>query len=288
MKKIFILFLSLITALTITGCGEKSVSENDKIQVYTSFYAMYDFANQIGGDKTEVHILCPTGQEPHDFEPTARDIADISSADVFVYNGMGMEHWVNTVVDTLGDSDVICVNTTENIPTKTDDNDPHVWLNPDNAYIQMLNIYNALIAVDPENTEYYSSNLNSCKEKIDTLINDYTSAVNGFKSNDIVVSHQAYGNLCAAFGLNQIPINGITNTDDPSPAQMAATERYIKDNGITHIFKEPLGTSSVVETIANDTKTQILVLDPFEGSTENKDYFTVMYENLDAIKIALN
>lgn len=287
MKKILTSMLALVMMLTITGCG-KTTPKSDKIQVYTSFYAMYDFARLIGGDKADVYNLCPTGQEPHDYEPTARDIANLSSADVFIYNGMGMEHWTDTVVDTLKSSNVLCVNTTDHVPFKTSDQDPHVWLNPHNAYEQMTDIYKALIAVDPENIDYYKSNLDTCRNKIDTLIIDYESTISGLKSKDIVVSHAAYGNLCEAFGLNQIPINGLSNNHDPSPAQMAETESYIKDNGITHIFKEPLGTSSVVETIASDTNTRILVLDPFEGNTDNKDYFTVMYENLEALKTALN
>lgn len=286
MKKILAVLLALICSITVSGCN--TAEKNDRLQVYTSFYAMYDFAHQICGDKADIYILCPTSQEPHDYEPTPKDIANLSSADVFVYNGMGMEHWADSIVDTLKESEVLCVNTTDNVPNKTNNLDPHVWLNPHNAYKQLTDIYEAVISVDPQNADYYKENLDNCKAKIDTIINDYTVACDSFKSKDIVVSHEAYGNLCDAFSLNQIPINGLDNSHDPSPSQMAKVEAYIKDNSITHIFKEPLGTSSIVEAIANDTDTQILVLDPFEGNLENKDYFTVMYENLEALKTALS
>ena len=288
MKKLFIGLLTLIMSLSVMGCNKENTSESDKVQVYTSFYAMYDFAKMIGGDMADIYMLCPPGQEPHEFEPTARDIANLTDSDIFIYNGMGMEHWADTVVEALKSSDVICINTAYNAPFITDSNDPHVWLNPKNAYSQMNEICSAFVLADPKNAEYYKSNLDLCRGKIDTLINDYESAVDDFKSKDIIVSHDAYSNLCHAFGLNQIPLNGIDNHNDPSPARLAEVEAYIKDNGITHIFKEPLGTGTIVETIANDTATEILVLDPFEGNIEGKDYFTVMYENLNALITALS
>ncbi len=288
MKKILTFLITTIFALSLCGCEKSENAESDKVQIYTSFYAMYDFAQQICGDKADIHILCPSSQEPHDYEPTARDIAKLSSADIFVYNSMGMEHWTDSVIDALRGSDVICVNTTYNAPFIIDNNDPHVWLNPKNAFSQMSAIYDAIITVNPENLEYYNENLENCRNKIDNLINDYNKAIKDFKSKDIVVSHAAYGNLCHAFGLNQVPINGIDNSLDPSPSQMAKTEKFIIDNGITHIFKEPLGASSVVDTIAKDTNTKVLILDPFEGNHEGKDYFTVMYENLEALKTALS
>ena len=69
---------------------------------------------------------------------------------------------------------------------------------------------------------------------------------------------------------------------------MAEVEMHIETNNIKYIFTEPLSTSKVIYTIAEDTGCEILTLDPFEGNLENKDYFTVMYENLEALKTALS
>lgn len=286
-KKISQLILCLLFVIILPSCSTDKAEKGDKPQVYTSFYAMYDFAKQIAQDKADVYMLCPTGQEPHDFEPTAKDIANLSDADVFIYNGMGMEHWADSVIGTLEGSDVICVNTSDAAEDITEENDPHLWLNPENAYKQLEAITNALKSADEKNALYYDSRLSELKEKLDTLTDDYTAAINTFTSRDIVVSHKAYGNLCRAFSLNQIAINGISSSDDPSPMQMTEIEKYITENNIKYIFKEPLGSSSVVDAIANDTGCGVLVLDPFEGNTQNKDYFTVMYENLDSLRTAL-
>lgn len=287
MKKLSVFILVLIQLVLLSAC-QSSEPNSDKLQVYTSFYAMYDFAKQIGGDKTDIYLLCPSGQEPHDFEPTARDIAKLSEADIFIYNGMGMEHWTDSVTATLGD-DVAIVKTTDNVRlNKFTAGDPHVWLNPDNAYIQLKAIADAFMEKDPANRDYYNKNLKECKEKIKRLMQDLESAKNMFSSHSIVVSHYAYSHLCDVIDISPYAVNGTDNSGDPTPQRMAEIENYIKSNDIKYIFTEPMGTSDIMKTIAKDTNCEILVLDPFEGSSENKDYFKVMYENIAALTQALN
>ncbi len=292
MKKIISTLCTAVLAVGITACSD--TADNGKISVYTSFYAMYDFAREIGGDCINVYNVCPTGTEPHDFEPTAADMAKITEGDVFIYNGLGMESWTDSVTEALSGSDVVVVNTSDNVEgiDNTQQHnvhhhaDAHIWLDPVNAYAQMEAIAQGLIEADPENKDYYTERLNNCKAKTDKLLSDYQTA--GLERSEIITSHEAYGSLCSAFGLTQIAINGTDNTHDPTPAHLAEITDYIKNNNIKYLFSEPLGTSSVVESIAADTGCEILVLDPFEGSTEDKDYFTVMYNNLDALKEALN
>lgn len=287
------LLIPIMTSAMLAGCGGNNTvttdtaTDNDKLQVYTSFYAMYDFARMLGGDMVEIHNLCPTGSEPHEFEPTAQDMAKLSSADVFIYNGMGMEHWVDSVVSTLG-GDVIIVEASEAIPNITESYDPHVWLDPENAYAQMQAIADSFADADPDNADYYENKLDECRVKIEELDNAFKEAAADFKSHDIITSHEAYFNLCNAYGLIQLAVNGVDNEEDPTPARMAEVEMHIETNNIKYIFTEPLSTSKVVDTIAADTGCEVLTLDPFEGNLENKDYFTVMYENLEALKTALS
>lgn len=291
-------FKSFISAITVcsvllTACAIPDTAKNtDKLSVYTSFYAMYDFAVLIGGDKADVHNLCPTGQEPHDYEPTAQDIAALTDADIFIYNGMGMEHWTESVISTLDTATLTVIEASASVSEKPANGDPHLWLNPQNAYEQMSAIADAFMQADSKNSDYYAERLAECKQKTDELTQSYTTAVQGFASKDIVVSHDAYSNMCNAFGLNQIAINGFDNSEDTTPARLAEIQRYIRESGIKYVFTEPLGSSSIVETTAADMDCQILVLDPFEGSTaaqsQPKDYFTVMYENLEALKTALS
>ena len=90
----------LFTAVFV-GCGTEASDEPvdpNRLQVMASFYTMYDFAQKIGGEHVQVTCMVPSGTEPHDWEPSTKDITRMEQADVFIYNGAGMEHWVSDVL----------------------------------------------------------------------------------------------------------------------------------------------------------------------------------------------
>ncbi len=121
-KKSVSIVMLLLVSLWMTGCDKpvkeeaatSSVPEN-KLKVYTSFYPMYDFAKKVGGDKIEVTNLVPAGMEPHDWEPTTKDIENLEHADMLIYNGAGMEHWVEDVVGALSNKDLVLVEASKGI-----------------------------------------------------------------------------------------------------------------------------------------------------------------------------
>lgn len=92
----------LALALTLTGCGApESKIQAQKINIYTSFFPLYDMAKQLGGEKVNVINLIPAGVDAHDWTPKSREISDISKAQMFVYNGAGFEGWVEEFLQGL-------------------------------------------------------------------------------------------------------------------------------------------------------------------------------------------
>ncbi|PKM51211.1 MAG: ABC transporter substrate-binding protein [Firmicutes bacterium HGW-Firmicutes-7] len=312
-----LLFILVLVLVLVTGCGGKATKEgivqNDKITVYTSFYAMYDFANKIGGDKINLINLVPSGTEPHDWEPTPNDIVKLEKADVFIYNGVGMEHWVEKVLESIDNEQLIAVETTRGLKLleggdvheeEEDDEDeeeedhedlkydPHVWLNPMLAKQQMAAIKEAFIEADPSNKEFYENNYINYASKLDELFEEFTSTLSKLENKDIIVAHQAYGYLCDAFGLNQVPIEGLNADAEPSPARMVEIIKFAQENDIKVIFFEELVSPKVAETIAKEIGAETAVLSPIEGLIEEdilagKEYFSVMRDNLEALKQAL-
>lgn len=94
---------------------EESAAPAEKLKVETSFYPMYEFARNVGGDLADVELLVPAGTEPHDWEPTPQDIAKIEEADLLVYNGAGMESWVDQVLDASANGDLLAVEASKGI-----------------------------------------------------------------------------------------------------------------------------------------------------------------------------
>lgn len=109
MKKLFTVLLSGVLALTVAACGTTSATEGnggenvseDGSVIYTSFYPMYEFTSEIVGDTAEVVNIMPPGSASHGWEPTARQIAELTEAEVLVFQGAGMEEWVESVRATL-------------------------------------------------------------------------------------------------------------------------------------------------------------------------------------------
>ena len=270
------------------------------LKVMASFYPMYDFAQKIGGDKVIVTNMVPAGTEPHDWEPSTTDIAALEDADVFIYSGAGMEHWVDDVLASLSNSDLDVVQASDGITLRQgyeDEDgdvgaDPHVWLDPENAKVEMKNIADVLCSADPDNADYYRQNYEQWALECDRLDAEFTEALADLPDKNIVVSHEAFGYLCDAYGLNQMGIEGIEADSEPDPARMAEIEDFVKANNVKVIFSEELVSPKVAQMIADATGAQMQELNPLEGLTDEEiaagqDYFAVMRENLRTLQDAL-
>lgn len=300
--KIIIYTITLIAAVFMFGCtkdsSESFPKDNGKINVATSFYIMNDFASKIGGDRINLINLVPSGMEPHDFEPKTRDITRLKAANVFIYNGAGMEGWVDKVVQSAENKNLIVVEASKGIKllgandSNKNQNDPYVWLNPQNAILQLSAIKDAFVKADPKNKTYYEQNFETYKTKFNELDNEYKTEVGSFKKKDIVVAHAAFGYLCDAYGLKQVAIEGLNAESEPTAARMAEISKFAKDNNVKVIFFEELVSPKVAETIAKESGAQTDMLNPVEGLSEDdkskgKEYVTIMKDNLEALKKAL-
>lgn len=268
---------------------------------------MYDFARAIGGDKVDVKTLIPSGVEPHDWEPSPKDIVEIGKAKVFVYNGAGMESWVDKVKQNIENKDLVYVEASKGVKLLKGDEhkdhdkdehhhgeyDPHVWLNPENAKIEMKNIKDALVKVDPKNKDYYEENYNKNSKNLDELNEKFKKSLEKTKRKDIVVAHQAFGYLCDAYGLKQVPIEGLSPDSEPDAARMAYVTNFAKKNKVKYIFFEELVSPKVAKTIAKEIGAKVEVLNPIEGLTYKQikagdNYYTIMQKNLDVLIKTLN
>jgi zinc transport system substrate-binding protein len=325
MNKFNVAICMIIMAGLFTGCAQRAnttakVSETQakvssstqanikKLEVYTSFYPMYDFAIKIGGDKVKVINLVPAGTEPHDWEPSTTDIANLEKADMIIYNGSGMETWTDKVIGSLTNKKLFKVEASQGIKLiqgheeeeehkeqkehEESGYDPHVWISIKNAKAEMKTIKEALKVTDPNNAEYYESNFKVYADKFDQLDKEFTDTISTLPNKDIVVAHQAFGYLCADYGLNQVAIEGLSADSEPDPARMAEIVGFVKKNAVKTIFFEELVSPKVAEVIAKETGAKTDMLNPLEGLTKEQldkgeDYIFVMEKNLVALKEAL-
>ena len=296
----------------LTGCGTQpadTAAGDGRLRVLTSFYPMYDFACKIGGDCIDVTNMVPSGTEPHDWEPSTNDLKNLEKADVFIYNGADMEPWADDLLVSRSDT-LRVVEASENVELRTTDGehehahehedadhhhgdfDPHVWLDPENAKIEMEAIRDALCAADPENSTVFQSNYEKYAAELDALDKAYSDTLSPLPSKTIVVAHEAFGYLCAAYGLEQVGIEGLSPDSEPDPGRMAEVIDFVREHSISTIFFEELVSPKVAEAIASETGAQAKMLSPLEGLSDEQaaagaDYFSVMHDNLAALMEAL-
>lgn len=305
-KKILTIgFVILILILTITGCAKEvdnKSQEDGKIEIYASIYPLYDFATKIGGERVNVNLIVPPGAEPHNWEPTAKLLVRMKESDIIVYNGGGMESWIERVKGAIDDEQVHFINSSEGIDLLMNsgehhegDNhgkyDPHIWLDPINAIKQGENIKNALIKIDGANKSYYDENYQKFVADMKELDSQYREAISNSPRKELVVSHAAFGYLANRYELVQIPIKGITPQEEPTPSKMAEIADMIKEKDIKYIFLESLSNDRISKVLAEDTGVEVMTLDTLGGLSpeqmESSDYISVMEQNLKKIIKAL-
>ncbi|MBX0359225.1 metal ABC transporter solute-binding protein, Zn/Mn family [Halobacillus sp. Nhm2S1] len=111
MKKLAILLSFILTILVVTACGneetsteqnkEKTKDENGELNVYTTVYPLQFFTEQIGGETVSVQSILPPGSDAHTYEPTTKEMVKLAEADLFIYNGAGLEGYAKKISDSI-------------------------------------------------------------------------------------------------------------------------------------------------------------------------------------------
>ncbi|WP_373471461.1 metal ABC transporter substrate-binding protein [Carnobacterium alterfunditum] len=315
-KRIGVISLFSILLIAAVGCGnqEDTQPKSNTLKVVTTFYPMYDFTKNVAGDKAEITMLLEAGTDTHGYEPSAKEVTAISDADVFIYNSEEMEVWVPSVLDSIDTENTVVVNASEGISLleSTEDPDeheaeeqdheaeeqghevdPHIWLDPVLAQEEVSNIKEGLIAADPENKDVYETNAIDYNEKLQALDQEFEMAFSGATKRTFVTQHAAFAYLADRYNLEQVSIAGISTEQEPSPAKLAELQDYVKENDINYIYYAEASSSQIAETLANETGTQLEILNPVEGiTTEDQekgiDYIQVMKNNLAALQKSIN
>lgn len=290
--------LAIIAVLVTPACtvGAPAGAEA-RVRVAATFYPLAEFARRVGGSRADVRALVPTGVEPHDYEPTPRDLAAIERADVFVYNGAGFEPWVDRLLPELPPR-VVRVNATAGLallmpPWSSGGPDPHVWLDPVLAQAQVGLIAAGFVQADPAGRTTYEANASALRADLGALHRRYEQGLRSCRRKEFVTTHAAFGYLAARYGLHQVSIAGLQPEAEPTPARLREIVALVRRADVRVIYAETLTGSSVAEAVARETGAQVRVLNPVEGLTREErarglDYFAVMNENFHQLAAGLD
>lgn len=291
MKKKILLIGSVILACAMfIGCGSKDNTSSDKIQITTSISPVKEFTKLIGGDKVEVYSLVPDNVEPHDVDLKPKDFEKLIKSNLFIYNGLGMEDWLEQVQEQIEGKEIISVDTSKNGNSIETDGklDPHQWLSLKEAVNQCKNIKEALINIDPDNKSYYEESYSKVKADFDELYNEYLPKFKSLKNKNFVTSHEAFGYLCRDFGLTQKALSDLFGEGEITPKKLENLVDYCKQEGITTIFSEEEDSQKEAETLANEIGGKVTSIYTLETKVDGKTYLEAMKDNLDVIYESMN
>ncbi len=232
----------VVLALLMTACTRSSPGPSRPL-VVAGFYPLYEFSRQVAGDRADVVSLVPSGVEPHDWEPSPQDVAQVQKATLIVYNGAGFEPWMDRLLKVVPGQGSVVVNTTERVDLIVADLpgheahtgdagdgkrlvDPHVWLDPVLAQAQVEVIRAGLARIDPADASGYADRARAYTDKLTALHAALEDGLGQCARRDVVVSHAAFGYLARRYRLVQVPVMGLAPEAEPSPAALAGLVRF--------------------------------------------------------------
>ena len=269
-------------------------ANHSSLKIVASFYPIYEFVKMVGGNNVNITTLIPIGVEPHNFEPTIQQIQNAESADLIIYNGAGLEKWIDKIdskfkVDASQGLNFLKGNDSESAGTY----DPHVWLDPVLAEKEVENIRDALVKVDPANSQYYQSNANKFIAELNNLDNKIKTELTTCDKKDFIAFHNAFTYFANRYGLNQHSILGVTPEGEILPQRLQEVIQTARDLGLNIIYSEDLVDPRSAEVIAQEIPNgKVLILSPIEGINADEQkagigYLDKMNEDIDNLKIGL-
>jgi zinc transport system substrate-binding protein len=316
MKKQVAILLFLLVALFLSGCSDSQDStakqSDNKIDIYTTVYPLQYFAQEIGGKYVHAETVYPPGTDEHSYEPSQKDIINMTEADLFFYIGYNLEGFVTKAQPILVDEGVktIAVGESVNLAGATteehhedahsvDDShnhgdvDPHLWLDPIYAEQMATAIKDELAKQMPDQADYFEAQYNKLNKKLETIDKKLADTIQNSKTNEIIVSHGAYGYWEKRYGLKQISVTGLTGSSEPSQKDLENIVKTAKKHNLHYVIFEQNVSSKLTKIIQNEIGAKALTLHNLSVLTDadikaGSDYESIMKQNIETLQTALN
>lgn len=237
-----------------------------KIKVVATTTQVTALAKVVGGDYIELTGLLGAGVDPHEYEPTPGDVRTVADAQLVVENGVGLEKWLDKVIQNSGTRAPI-IDTSKGVQIRKGDEqepqgDPHIWHSVPNAIIMLNNIRDGLIQADPTNADYYKANAAACEKKLNDLdkyIMDQIASIPP-ANRKFVSNHDAFGYYVDRYGLTFVGsvIPSMDTSYEPSAKELADLIQAIKAQGVKAVFTESSVNPSLARQLAQDAGVKVV------------------------------
>ncbi len=313
MKNIAFSLCVALAFVLLAGCAQPAVTATPeptaaatvtptaayhKPVIVVTTYFLEDFARQVAGDGATVVNLLPDGANLHTYEPSPKDLELINSADIFVFNGAGLEPYAENVAKSLPKTVRVVEASAGLTLVESGDKDyglydPHAWLDPMMAKRELIWIQNALISADSKNSEYYQARTSAYFTSLDELDAYIENRTANLSSREYIGFHPAFTYFNARYNLSYAAVIEEFAGDEPSAQEMARIVDTARATNIRTVFAEPFLDPRAANAIAKEINGTVEILNPLETLTaedraNGKDYLSVMRENADTLSKVLS
>ncbi|MEK5394419.1 metal ABC transporter substrate-binding protein [Paenibacillus sp. FSL K6-2859] len=300
MKKTIKMLSLTMFILLFTACSNVSEGEgnNDKLKIVATYSIIADMTENIVGEKAEVYSMVPIGTDPHMYDPLPKDTSKVSDADLVFYNGLNLETgkgWFKDLLEVTNKKEVAFAVSDEVTPMfltekgKETQEDPHAWLDIQNAIKYVDIITKHVIEKDPDNKDFYLNNQSEYVKKLNELDQYAKEAVEKIPQEKriLVTSEGAFKYFSKAYGFKSAFIWEINTDSQGTPEQMKNIINIIEENQVPALFLETSVNPKTMETISNETGVPIhskIFTDSLAKKGEEGDTYLKMIKwNIDKV-----
>ncbi|HEY8417242.1 MAG TPA: metal ABC transporter substrate-binding protein [Limnochordales bacterium] len=282
----------------------------EPVQVVTSTSVFADLIANVGGERVRVVPLLGRGTDPHAWEPTSRDIRALNTADMFIYNGLGLEPWAPRLVASAGRPDLVVLELAAGLapePAEHDDHDvtwahehaagggaghgdpagvnPHLWLDVTYAIQYVRRIEQALASRDPEGAQYYRARADAYVAELEELDRWFQAQMRRIppERRVLITYHNAYAYMAERYGLELAGSLVQSPDHEPSAQVMARLVRVMREKRVPAVFVEPQINPRFAEALAAEAGARIGVLYTDSLTDDVPSYIAMMRANAETL-----
>ncbi|MDP3851686.1 MAG: metal ABC transporter substrate-binding protein [Luteolibacter sp.] len=299
MNRLLLLSIIALVAACKPEADSKTNADAGKLRILASFLPVHAHAAAIAGDRAIVQSIVSGDVGAHGYSPRPADMERIARADVLVFNGAGMEPWLDDIVRHSSKKNQKRVDLSAGIElianppvfgavdSSTGEANPHLWLDPLIVIRQVEILRDALVAVDPEGAGIYQINAAAYIASLRGLDAEFKSILGPLPSKKLVTFHDAFPYLAKRYGLESIGYISEFPERDPAPAELAALIDRIRASGVKVIFAETGYEPALLQRVASEAGAKVSTIDTLEVGQSGPDaYLSGMRKNLESLRTA--
>ena len=328
MKK-FLIYFSFLLLVLLFGCSKNSVKESveeeKKFKIVTTIFPEYDWVREILGEennKFEVTILMNNGVDLHNFQPTAKDIYEISNCDLFIYVGGESDEWVDRALAQKKNENMKIINLMEVLDEhlleeeliegmqedeeheehegheeEEEEYDEHVWTSINNAKILCREIKNNIAEIDKENAVLYNNNYEIYNDKLEKLDEQFRSVVENKKNKTMLFADRfPFRYMFNDYGIEYYAaFKGCSAETEASFETIKFLSDKLSELQLKYVMKIENSSDKIAKAVIENSENKEAKIETMysiqavsEDDIKNKmTYITYMEKNLDVINKVL-